>query len=702
MGFDKERQKVLYYLLSAILLIVANLFLFSTFDIYRENPSEFEVGYLSLLNSYWLWCVPFVFLTLLPGFILPLSYIKKYAAFLLVLGILTWIQTGLLMWDYGVLDGRGTHWEQYDALGWLDILLWLGSLAVSLRFAHRILPYSHVLAWILISGQAILLLSDGGLKQDSWTRSYIPPVNLPETILEVSTRQNIVHIVLDSMQTDVFLELINEHDWYDEFAGFTLFYENSAVTPHTSLALPAIFSGELFDGSQSPVAYYKGAMRKGFQNTLYQAGFTVNLIPQLSMRNSSYSNYYEIPSTYNGTQTDLRNQNAAQLLDIALFRSAPHFLRKVLYDNGHWFLLPIVRGDMQAPSFQEKAFFANYTQGLKTEGDLPAYHFIHMMPPHPPYVTLADGSYAGEILPNTRENFLHASRAIVELVVRYIEKLKSLGVYDNTLIVLQGDHGSQINPLINGSEIQPCLPRLPALLAVKSPGTTGSMKISDVPTSLLDIAPTILKVLDVGSVTVFDLDDSMLRQRPFIVFDGKDNDANVVNFSIRGSVYDPQSCHQETRLIVNSKTVHYELGSKILFGLMGNADSFMGAGWAVCQTRHCWSNARIASLSLPIEKATTDLVLHAQFRPFLDAVNSPRQRIGISVNGTPLTEWVVSVDKFHNKSVQIPAEIAGGENLLISFQFPDAISPSSLELGGDQRLLGFAITELRVEVLNDN
>jgi len=701
MGFDKRRQKVLFYLLSAILLIAANLFLFNTFDIYRENPSEFEVGYLSLLGSVWLWGLLFIFLTLLPGLVLPLAVVKKYASFLLVLGILTWIQAGILMWDYGVLDGRGTHWEQYDALGWLGGLIWLSALAASLRFARHILPYSNLLAWILITGQTLLLISDGGLKQGFWTRDYVPSTYLPEKILEVSKQQNIVHIVLDSLQTDIFLELIEDKAWYDEFSGFTVFYENSAVTPHTSLALPAIFSGELFDGSQSPAAYYKGAMSNGFQTTLYQAGFTVNLIPQLSMRDSSFSNYYEIPSTYTGTNDDLNNQNAAQLMDIALFRSSPHFLRKILYNDGDWFLLPIVRGEMRVPSFQEKAFLADYTQGLKPGSDTPAYHFIHITPPHPPYVTLADGGYAGNILANTRENFLNESRAALELVVRYIEKLKSLGVYDNALIVLQGDHGSQINPLINGKEIQPCLPRLPALLAIKSPGAEGLLKTSDVPTSLLDIAPTILKVLKHEGKSVFELDESLLRQRPFIVFDGKKADAKIVNYSIRGSVYDPQSCSLENQQAVNSETVHYELGTEIKFGMTGNADPFMGTGWSVCQSIYCWSNASLASLNLPVDGATTDLMLHVRIRPFVDEIKVPRQRVGVSVNGTHLTEWSVSLDKFQNVSVRIPAELTGGDALQIGFHFPDAVSPSSLELGGDKRLLGIAIARLRVDQLND-
>jgi hypothetical protein len=701
MGLNKQRLQVLFCLTSAILLIVLNILVFNTFDIYRENPTEFELGYLDMLAAIWPWGLLIVFVAVVPAVFVPKDHIKRYMSLLLVVGILTWLQASMLMWEYGELDGRGTHWEQFDTLGWLGITLWLGSLAAALRFANYIVPYTNMVAWILILGQAALLLGEGGLKQGVWSKEHIPSAYPPKAILEVSKQQNIVHIVLDSMQTDVFLELVEKQEWRDELTGFTLFYENSGVTPHTSLALPAIFSGQSFDGSQSPASYYKDAMANGFPNSLYQAGFTVNLIPQLSMRDSNYSNYYEIPSTYKGTVDEMKNQNAAQLLDIALFRSSPHFFRKVLYDDGNWFLLPLVRGDMQVPSFQEKAFLADYTQNLKTGSDAPAYHFIHMKPPHPPYVTLADGSYAGEILPNTREHYFNESRAITDLVIQYIGKLKTLGVYDTALIILQGDHGSQINPVINGSEVKPCLARLPTLLAIKPPGGSGPLEVSKLPTSLLDVAPTVLDILKNEGGSVFELEESMERVRPFVIFDGKHAAAKTLNFEIKGSVFDPRSCGEEKERVVSSETAHYELDSEIRFGMTGNADSYMGIGWSVCQSTYCWSNGNFANLEIPVTRSTTDLMLHVRFRPYLNEAKAPRQRVGVSVNGTPLTEWIVSKDKFQTKSVRIPADLTGRDSLQVEFHLPNAVSPRSLDLGGDKRLLGIAIQKLRVESVSE-
>ena len=703
MANNNQKLRALVFLFLASLLPLANIFIFNTFQIFRKNSAEFEVGFSDMFGSLSLWASAVIFITLLPGFILPVTLVRKYASFLLMLGILTWFQANIFLWDYGVFDGRSTNWGEFDHYGWLDISLWIGLTVVSLRYTKRVLPALTLAASILFIGQTALLLVQAGLERDSWKKNLSSTGEIPAAMLEVSQQVNIVHIILDSMQTDVFLELAKKQGLLDEFAGFTLFYENTGVTPHTSFAIPAIFSGEIYDGSQSPSSYYKNSMTNGFQNKLFQAGFTVNLIPQLSMRDSNYSNYYKIPGSYKGTVEDLKQQNAAQLLDIALFRSAPHFLRKALYNDGEWFLLArvMVGRDMPVRSFQEKAFFRSYTKNLKLGGDTPAYHFIHMVSPHPPYVTLANGSYAGQILPNTREHYLNESRAIIKLVVQYINKLKSLGVYGDSMIILQGDHGSQISPVVNGNKIQTCVSRMPALLAIKPSRGDGSLKISSAPTSLLDIAPTILSTLGHEGQSVFELDESLARQRVFMLFDGKGAASKITNYSINGSIFDPESCKFDETREINAETGQYELGTEIQFGMTGNADTFMGIGWSACQPGYCWTTGNQADLTLPIDKVTTDLQLQVRFKPYVKEIGLPQQRIGVSVNGTQLTEWLVSRFVVQDASVRIPAELAQGEDLQIRFHFPDAVSPLALGIGADSRILGMSVYTLRIDELSN-
>ena len=147
---------------------------------------------------------------------------------------------------------------------------------------------------------------------------------------------------------------------------------------------------------------------------------------------------------------------------------------------------------------------------------------------------------------------------------------------------------------------------------------------------------------------------------------------------------------------------NYELGTEILFGKTGNANSYMGIGWSSCQSNYCWTMGNIAELTLPVEMGNTDLEFQVRFKPFIDEIKSPQQRIGVSVNGTQLTEWLVSNHEPQNQSLIIPAELAQGEALQIRFHFPDAVSPKELGLSIDTRPLGIAMQYLRVDTLKDN
>ena len=698
---DIHRLSMAARLLAATLLFFTNIFLFATYSVYSGSPEEFEVSYIDMLASQW-WGFALIFLlVVLPGLASNRAFVGRYISFVFMLGVLTWLQSNFLLWDYGVFDGRATSWDQYDVYGWLDIALWLGLIFVSIRMAGRILPFVSFLSWILIVGQAVLLFSMAGSEEGLPKKTHVVAKSLPEAFFDMSAKQNIIHFVLDSFQTDVFLQLIEEHELYKEFSGFTLFYENSGVTPHTSFAIPAIFTGRLYDESESPAAYYKNAILNGFHNTLYSRGYTVNLIPQMSMRAGNFSNYFEISSSYQGTVDGLKRHDTAQLVDVALFRSSPHFLRKFLYDDGNWLLLPIFRGETSVSSFLEKAFLKDYIEGIRVGTESPAYHFIHLQPPHPPYVTLADGSYAGEILPNTREHYLNESRAVIQLMRQYIAKLKSLGIYEDALIILQGDHGSQINPIINGEEIEVCLPRLPALLALKPPGASGDLKISDSQTSLLDIAPTVLESVDERMLSIFELDPGLQRQRPFLIVDSRKDTTQVSFYSINGSVFDPESCKKEEELIVSMKKPIYEYGTDLLFGMTGSADPYMGIGWNPCSAQHCWTNGHQSILNLPVKAIASDLDLQVKLIPFVDAPKVPRQRIRVSVNGTQLTEWSSTERKVQTFMIRIPAAQTVGDKLQIRFEFPDAVRPRALGLGGDNRLLSAALLSLRFDIVSN-
>ena len=124
----------------------------------------------------------------------------------------------------------------------------------------------------------------------------------------------------------------------------------------------------------------------------------------------------------------------------------------------------------------------------------------------------------------------------------------------------------------------------------------------------------------------------------------------------------------------------------------------MGAGWSACDARFCWSNGHLSVINLPIGASSEDLDLHVRLIPLVVKPKIPRQRIRVSVNGVQLAEWTGTEKKARDFTLRIPAEHVTGKELRISFEFPDAVSPNLLDLGGDRRMLGAGLVSLRLDV----
>jgi hypothetical protein len=145
-------------------------------------------------------------------------------------------------------------------------------------------------------------------------------------------------------------------------------------------------------------------------------------------------------------------------------------------------------------------------------GPEPAVHFIHVALPHRPWILSASGiSSTVSPTPNgepgtaddefsARLEFqLHSMQvgAADRLVGELVERLKSLPTWEDTLLVVTSDHGTNLTPP-NIGRMHPTdataeeVYRVP--LFIKAPGQTRG-EIHDEPASTLDILPTVVDLL---------------------------------------------------------------------------------------------------------------------------------------------------------------------------------------------------------------
>ncbi len=131
-------------------------------------------------------------------------------------------------------------------------------------------------------------------------------------------------------------------------------------------------------------------------------------------------------------------------------------------------------------------------QWLEQHQSDPFFLFLHYFDPHHPYQPpepfasrFAAEPYAGEIA--------YTDNCIGQV----IEKLKELGLYDSTLLIIAGDHGEMLGEHgegFHGFFIYQSALRVP--LVMRLPGQKAGRRVSDL-VGLVDIVPTVCSLLDV-------------------------------------------------------------------------------------------------------------------------------------------------------------------------------------------------------------
>jgi hypothetical protein len=663
--------------------------------ILSRNPDEFEFGLLQYLPSL------LIATALIICVVMAVDYIagerKRLAVAVTTLALFAWIQAAFLLGAYGSFDGRGIDWNNFGLRSWIDIPIWIVGIACAQWWLGPATRLIRPVSALLLASGLIALPFQGALP---WSRDGVASEIAPEDILIYSSQKNVVHFILDSFQTDVFLEPVEEEGLASKFSGFVNYRENAAVANMTSYAVPAIFSGRSYDTTQSAEEYYQeSVIQDGFPGLLHANGYAVRLTPHLSMLGSPLTAHYPSPDLY-ATPRDARiRDEAALLLDISLFQHLPHQMRRAIHNEERWFLSRIIGSDDSSRSFHQKRFFEDYTQRLRASSDQPTYHFVHLMPPHPPYTTLEDGTDARTTLPHTRENYLHECRAILRLFVAYLDRLRADDIYDSALIVLQGDHGSSFAPHVNGQEVDIGRTRVPALLSIKLPNAQGPMQISDAPTALSDLPKTLMEALGVEHSypgrSILALREQERRPRDYFIYSSNQGaGTQVERHRVDGSIYDPSAWSQLSSATTQAHDAAYRWGQMVQFGVSGNAGAYKRDGWTTPDSRLEWTSGNSASLVFEATPPTGDVQLEFVFRAHVNPGNVERQRIGIVVNGHPLTQRIATDAKFKQFRGVIPRAWIQDGRVELRFELPDAISPKAAGLGGDERVLGIAMGQL--------
>lgn len=657
------------------LFFALTLTLFAATQMVCDNQEEFWFTWAQMAPGVvrvglWVWGALTLLLAVLPRRAFPWGQ-----GVLLGLGVAALLQGNGLNADYGALNGQAIAWGEYTVYGLINTALWAGILFIclSLRQWKRFGALCVVLPCLLAVGEGGWIAYRAAQAPTPQTETYLSQ----EGLYTVGTEENLLVLVLDSVDADQFAQALAEDpDLSRRLEGFTWYRNAMGLSDPTKYGLPALLTGQAYT---QPVDY------AGFIAAAYADAplYTMLAGDVWDARFFTDSRYVSLDA---GVVDNLAREELAvndpagltrDLLRLCAFRYAPHFLKPQLWMYSNVFL-PYAQAQGE-PVYEvtDPAFDARLREeGLEATVER-AFRLIHLTGMHPPYTMDADCQYQAQGVTAQEQ-----MRGCLRLAEDYLEQLRALGVYDRSAVLILADHGTD-------TVHRP-------LLLLKRPGDTGEMAVNDAPVSYADLPATYVALLTgaQAGTELWSIPQGQARTRLYYHESSRNNAFNLYEYSTQAL------SPSWEELIPTGRVFHgdsleaaapYTLGETLYFDLRATARPYLVSGFSSADFHSTWTVGESGRISLPLARLPRSDTLTVEMK-FLSIMGGS-QRLRVDCGGQTVFEGTVTD---YTLRFSFPASLVQDQTLTLDFTYPDAISHLKAGLSEDTRQVAFAVTELTV------
>ena len=492
-------------LATAVAAFVLTIFVFSPSEVFFGNALEFDAGLFgSILTGVAVAAAVGLILFLLSSILIRVDddqFAERLPAVFMALAVGALLQGTYLGWNFGALDGQQIDWSQPLAIALAGIAVWFIPFVAPLIFPNLRKPeLVRTVSTFVILIQAVLFVVNFATKE-----RYVAHKEYSvdrASMVEFSADQNAVVLVLDAFQCDVFSDVMVQHpSKVASYDGFTYFPNAVASSSQTFPSLPAILTAQLYDNSQPTADYLEAAYTtSSLPSSLREAGIRTELFPAING-----TVFFTPDIADNAIPREVSLAANWQVIKYGIKRSAPVWLKRWILESeaksrraaraaafreGRGFVTTHPWDNL---AFRERIPSATVVQKPKT------FKFIHLEGIHVP-LRFDEDMVPVQVM-YSRDSLTAQAAGIAGLVSELLERMKSLGVYDDSAIYILGDHGSGRD---EGTWVNPSDPSNVAfnqlkargcpLFLAKPPGASHSginvslapVDLTDVPVSIFD------------------------------------------------------------------------------------------------------------------------------------------------------------------------------------------------------------------------
>jgi hypothetical protein len=652
--------------------------------------------------------------------------------FLTGLGLAVILCDQFLRADIGHLDGASSEITGESSTVFLNAFIYCGLPVVLLLYGDKFKQLLIDLSYV------ICLLGIGvSIYSFSLTILYSPEDSLDsikystETVgLDNSNKlPNVYFIWMDAMETAYMKKYISQYKVEGVFSGFTLFENNSSNYLYTAQSYPSFMSGTIFKGG----SYDKWSKRKdNLRKKLGGLGYNITSYAKKDFVSSLDDVSYTSDKIYS-KWTQIEHPFVSDFISYWVVRSLPSVFANQSLSLGKIvgnLIYSVVNVDTvysKVTSISDgigplSGVFTlkQFNNDEKYRKDKNEFVIMQALIPHGPYVIDENCGYRGRLKKNFSQAYYEQVICSAGLVKDFLENLKKLDRYNSSLIVVMGDHGAGWAGLIDGHEggeapmnhrytpwsKSMLISRASALLMIKPPGTDLNLVISKKESQLVDIYPTILSLLgedvEVGSnLDGNDLFGNVTSPRekyityfkPSKILNMFDAEIYDLEFKSHGGLSDIK---YRSKFKDKKDLTSIKYGEVIAFSSVGATQTYLSSGLSAVETFGTWSDSKKSTITFKLDMVTcksNELSMH--LRGFVTKSN-PEQKAGVLLNNEYIGEVKIKAGEPQPKefSFGISKKTKCEEVNTLEFQIENPVSPKSLGIGNDARMLGIGFESM--------
>ncbi len=474
----------------AALLFAISFFIASPFNIMADNVQDFQIALMAdfLFRAASVFAIGFVAtwaVIYVAARLIPHAFAGIYAV---LITLTVWLHYAPVA--VGQLDGYETI--RASALALL-IGIAAGACAILLR------KYAKLAYWAASLGPivtALVFFVPFALNASSATGMDAPvPVS--------ASQDNVMVISMDSVEAeDIKSVLENRPDLRAEFDGFTQWPNTVSAAPFTLMSTRASKLGRVPKGGGLD-AYNDDFISKVLSQNGHQvetfglfrqgetAGESMNILPDLAMIEKERDDYYQ-------KALGVTAVRVFPYASVPINRTFAGIFNRLGTSSSE--IAQAIADDIRPNQLGNKleiASFRGFINQVETGSDKPTLRYHHYLFTHYPDTFDAQCNYikGGELSSMALD--MPQVECAVSLMVDLIDKLKAMGVYDNTTLFFTSDHGKGCVSNENGApgsyrmSKRWCLSRYMPFLLSKPANASGGLITRDDQVSLIDLPKTI-------------------------------------------------------------------------------------------------------------------------------------------------------------------------------------------------------------------